>query len=111
MAKILIVDDEATFRKLAQSRLEASGYDVITADHGIEAPEARVEDREEVGRGDGWRGGVPGGALRRPRGAGIAQTGAAEGLEGATAAQRQWHLPGGRRPSAAAPEPRRLEMP
>jgi len=36
MAKILIVDDEVTFCKLAQSRLEASGYEVITAYDGID---------------------------------------------------------------------------
>ena len=36
MAKILIVDDEAIFVKIAQVRLEVDGYEVITANDGLE---------------------------------------------------------------------------
>lgn len=40
--KILIVDDEADFLELMQIRLEANGYEVITANNGKDAIE-RVE--------------------------------------------------------------------
>ena len=36
MAKILVVDDETIFIKIAQKSLEASGYEVITANDGLE---------------------------------------------------------------------------
>jgi len=39
MAKILIVDDEANFIKIAQINLEASGYEVISANDGEEGLE------------------------------------------------------------------------
>lgn len=38
--KVLIVDDDPLFLKLAATRLETSGYDVVTAKDGCEAIEA-----------------------------------------------------------------------
>jgi len=48
MAKILIVDDEATFCKLAQSKLEASGYEVITANNGLEGLEKAENEHPDL---------------------------------------------------------------
>ena len=48
MAKILIVDDEATFRKLAQSRLEAGGHEVITANNGFEGLEKAENEKPDL---------------------------------------------------------------
>ena len=48
MAKILIVDDEATFIKLAQIRLESSGYEVITAKDGEEGLEKAKSEKPDL---------------------------------------------------------------
>lgn len=48
MAKILIVDDEVTFCKLAQSRLEASGYEVITAYDGIDGLDKAQNEKPDL---------------------------------------------------------------
>ena len=48
MAKILIVDDEATFIKLAQMRLEANGYKVLTANDGEEGLEKAESENPDL---------------------------------------------------------------
>jgi len=48
MAKILIVDDEITFIKTAQVRLEASGYEVIAASHGLEGLEKIENEKPDL---------------------------------------------------------------
>ena len=48
MAKILIVDDEAIFGKIAQVRLEAKGYEVITAKNGLEGLEKAKSEKPDL---------------------------------------------------------------
>jgi len=48
MAKILIVDDEATFIKLAQLKLESSGYEVITAEDGKEGLKKAKSEKPDL---------------------------------------------------------------
>jgi len=49
MPKILIVDDEIQFIKMVQMRLEANGYEVITANDGEEGLEkARSENPDLI---------------------------------------------------------------
>jgi len=48
MAKILIVDDENTFITIAQVRLEASGYEVITAKDGEEGLEKAKSEKPDL---------------------------------------------------------------
>ncbi len=48
MAKILIVDDELTFIKTAKIRLEAIGYEVITAYHGLEGLEKAENEKPDL---------------------------------------------------------------
>jgi len=48
MAKILVVDDDATFRKLVQSRLEFSGYEVITAYDGIDGLDKAQNEKPDL---------------------------------------------------------------
>ena len=48
MTKILIVDDEITFIKTAQIRLEAIGYEVITANHGLAGLEKAENEKPNL---------------------------------------------------------------
>ncbi len=49
MGKILIVDDEIQFIDLVQMRLEANGYEVITADNGeVGLEKARHENPDLI---------------------------------------------------------------
>ena len=48
MAKILIVDDEITFIKTAQIRLEAIGYEVISAHDGEEGLEKAEKEKPDL---------------------------------------------------------------
>lgn len=49
MKKILIVDDETEFADMISMRLEANGYDVVTAADGLEGLEkARTEDPDLI---------------------------------------------------------------
>ena len=48
MAKILIVDDEATFVKLAQIKIEAEGHEVITATDGKEGLEKAKSEKPDL---------------------------------------------------------------
>jgi len=47
MAKILVIDDEVQLVEMVQMRLEASGYDVITASDGqVGLEKAKSENPE-----------------------------------------------------------------
>lgn len=48
MPKILIIDDEIQLVTMVQMRLEANGYDVITANNGQEGLEKAKSDRPDL---------------------------------------------------------------
>ena len=48
MTKILIVDDEPIFLKVTQVKLEAFGYEVITACHGLEGLKKAEDEKPDL---------------------------------------------------------------
>lgn len=48
MSKILIVDDEILFIKVVQKNLEANGYEVITANDGLEGLEKTESEHPDL---------------------------------------------------------------
>lgn len=48
MAKILVVDDETVFVKIAQAKLEAKGYEVITAHDGEEGLDKAKKENPDL---------------------------------------------------------------
>ena len=46
--KILVVDDEPSVLKVLRRRLESKGYDVITAEDGLEGLEKASEQRPDL---------------------------------------------------------------
>ena len=48
MEKILIVDDESTFIKTAQIRLGSIGYEIITANDGLEGLEKAENEKPDL---------------------------------------------------------------
>jgi len=47
-AKILVIDDEPNIVQILQDRLEMNGYEVVTANNGVEGLEEAVQEKPDV---------------------------------------------------------------